>query len=197
MLERLLVFRLFILNVCGIPLVFFAWSAGLIDKVVLSDTTYISHGIVVLFAIGLVSLFSRAFKISKILDAIKKGEAPHLSDDKIRAKAEHIDDISAYLVRLGLIGTVVGFGMALDLKDIGSLTTAAGAMNTITTLLGGMKVAINTTITGAILSLWLDMNARFLKTATECALFDARIASTKWEIAKIKNSVRGSERAPA
>lgn len=174
MLKKLLIYRLLVLNICGLPLVAMAYSAGMINKIVLSDTTFISHLIVLTFLVGLVSIFIRAGKISAILDGIKSGKPQTLSDDKIRAKAEHIDDISTYLVRLGLIGTVVGFGLALDIKDIGSLTTASGAMSTITTLLGGMKVAINTTITGAILSLWLDLNVRFLKTATECALFDAR-----------------------
>ncbi len=97
-----------------------------------------------------------------------------MPDEKIRAKAEHVDDISAYLVRLGLIGTVIGFFMALDIKDVGSITSASGVLNLITEFLSGMKVAVQTTIVGAILSLWLDLNARFLKTATECALFDAR-----------------------
>jgi hypothetical protein len=88
----------------------------------------------------------------------------------------HIDDISAYLVRLGLIGTVICFAMALDIKDFGAIGTPSGALDLIRTFLSGMTVAVNTTIVGAILSLWLDINARFLTTATECALYDARSA---------------------
>jgi len=174
MLDKLLVYRLLILNICGLPLIAKAWYGGVIDKIVLSDSTYISHLIVVVFLVGLASVFIRAGKISAILDDIKNGRAAALPDEKIRAKAEHIDDISAYLVRLGLIGTVVGFAMALDIKDVGSITSASGVLNLIAGFLSGMKVAVHTTIVGAVLSLWLDLNARFLKTATECALFDAR-----------------------
>lgn len=176
MLERLLIYRLLILNICGLPLVAWAWSTGSIQKVILSDQTYICHLIVALFLIGLASLFLRAAKISKILDLIKSGKATALADDKVRAKSAHIDDISAYLVRLGLIGTVIGFAMALDVKDFGAIGTASGALQLIKIFLGGMTVAVNTTIVGAILSLWLDINARFLTTATECALYDARSA---------------------
>lgn len=174
MLERLLVYRLLVLNATAIPVLFWGWSTGAIQRTVLTDTTYICHLIVALFLVGLISLFIRAAKISKILDLIKSGRVPALSDDKIRAKAAHIDDISAYLVRLGLIGTIVGFAMALDVKDFGGIGTAAGAMELIKTFLAGMTIAVNTTIVGAILSLWLDINARFLTTATECALSDAR-----------------------
>lgn len=174
MLNKLLVYRLLILNIGGLPLVAWAWITGAIQRIILTDTSYISHLIVCVFLVGLVSIFIRAGKISAILDDIKAGRMPALSDDKIRAKSEHIDDISAYLVRLGLIGTVIGFAMALDIKNIGSISTASGVLTLITGFIAGMKVAVHTTIVGAILSLWLDLNLRFLKTATECALVDAR-----------------------
>ncbi len=53
MLDKLLVYRLLILNICGIPLIAKAWYSGYIDKIVLSDSTYISHLIVVVFLIGM------------------------------------------------------------------------------------------------------------------------------------------------
>lgn len=70
------------------------------------------------------------------------------------------------LVFLGLIGTVIGFVIALSGVDPSSAGDAnkAGAM--VATLIEGMSVALNTTLVGSILYVWLIVNHRILATGT-------------------------------
>lgn len=66
------------------------------------------------------------------------------------------------LVLLGLIGTVLGFVIALSGVD----PQAAGDVRAITPmvsdLISGMSVALYTTLVGAVLNLWLMVNYRIL-----------------------------------
>ena len=66
------------------------------------------------------------------------------------------------LVIIGLIGTVVGFIIALSGVDpsIVSDVNAIGPM--VSTLITGMSVALYTTLVGAVFSLWLSLNYHFL-----------------------------------
>jgi hypothetical protein len=77
-------------------------------------------------------------------------------------------------VTLGLLGTVIGFAMALSGVDSASLASAAGVQKVAGQLMAGMRTAINTTIVGAVLGLWLDVNRRMIRTATVSLAEDAR-----------------------
>ena len=74
--------------------------------------------------------------------------------------------IANSLVLLGLIGTVIGFIIALSgtYLDLASNVQSVGPM--ITTLIGGMSVALYTTLVGAILNIWLMVNYRLLLNGT-------------------------------
>ncbi|MFQ5913134.1 MAG: hypothetical protein ACE5JS_08125, partial [Nitrospinota bacterium] len=66
----------------------------------------------------------------------------------------------------GLIGTVIGFIMALSgvsaeaAADIGKVGPMVG------TLISGMGVALYTTLVGGIFNLWLGVNFQILRTGT-------------------------------
>ena len=74
--------------------------------------------------------------------------------------------IANSLVLLGLIGTVIGFIISLSGVDPAAASDAnkVGAM--VATLIGGMSVALNTTLVGAILYVWLIVNHRILVSGT-------------------------------
>ena len=102
------------------------------------------------------------------LNALKsRGPRPacEAESDKDIAKTEWLASVSEWLVALGLLGTVVGFSMALAGVDQGALSTANGAQSAVTALMQGMRVALNTTLLGAALALWHEVNVRMLKTA--------------------------------
>ena len=85
--------------------------------------------------------------------------------------------IANALVLLGLIGTVIGFIISLSGVDPAAASDAnkVGAM--VATLIGGMSVALNTTLVGAILYVWLIVNHRILVSGTVGLLTSAMQAA--------------------
>lgn len=65
-----------------------------------------------------------------------------------------------WLTVLGLLGTVVGFRIALEvmtgLKDISLLVTFVQSIS------GGLMIAIDTTIVGICAAIWLDVNLKWI-----------------------------------
>jgi biopolymer transport protein ExbB/TolQ len=74
--------------------------------------------------------------------------------------------IANALVFLGLIGTVIGFIIALSGIDPESASNAENVSAMVTTLIGGMSVALYTTLIGAVLYIWLIVGYRILVTGT-------------------------------
>ena len=70
------------------------------------------------------------------------------------------------LIFLGLIGTVIGFIIALSAVDPSTAADAENVAAVIATLIDGMSVALNTTLIGAMLYLWLTVNYRILTSGT-------------------------------
>ncbi|MBI08341.1 MAG: hypothetical protein CMM55_02360 [Rhodospirillaceae bacterium] len=66
------------------------------------------------------------------------------------------------LVFLGLIGTVIGFIIALSGVDPDSATEIDSVAEMVATLINGMSVALYTTLVGAVLYVWLIINHRLL-----------------------------------
>ena len=74
--------------------------------------------------------------------------------------------IANALVFLGLIGTVIGFIIALSGVDPTAATQTENVAAMISTLISGMSVALYTTLVGAVLHVWLTVNYRILTTGT-------------------------------
>lgn len=176
MLNNLLLYRILIVNVCGAAILVWAGLQGYIREIYTEDSSHISMVIVVLFLVGLWSVHTRAGKVSKSLNELKAGRKVDVDAVKFLAKGEHINDIANWLVTLGLIGTVVGIIMALSSIDPNTMASATGVQTAIGHLIGGMKVAVYTTLVGAYFGLWLEINRRVLTTATILMIEDARKA---------------------
>lgn len=78
----------------------------------------------------------------------------------IARKLSIFGSITDWLTILGLLGTVVGFRIALevmtDLKDIGLLVMFVQNIS------GGLMIAIDTTIVGICAAIWLDVNLKWI-----------------------------------
>lgn len=98
--------------------------------------------------------------------------------DKVWAKVAWLGDVSDWLVGLGLLGTIIGFSYALSGVDESSLSSARGVSDAIGPLMEGMRIALNTTIAGAIFSTWNQVNQRILRTAMSCLIADCLDAET-------------------
>jgi biopolymer transport protein ExbB/TolQ len=85
---------------------------------------------------------------------------------KLVTRISIVRHIGNSLVVLGLIGTVIGFIIALsgvDPETVGDVK-AVGPM--VSTLIQGMSVALYTTLVGAVLNIWLMINYQLLAGGT-------------------------------
>jgi len=70
------------------------------------------------------------------------------------------------LVFLGLVGTVIGFIVALSGVDPESVSSAEAVGPMVAKLIQGMSIALYSTLVGAVLYLWLIVNHRMLASGT-------------------------------
>jgi hypothetical protein len=151
-----------------------AWS-GHVLPVFETDQSRITLAIAALFLVGWGWTLKQLIAVSGALNLSKahgyRAASPAVAD-KAKLKVEWLDEISEWLVALGLLGTVIGFAMALSGVDQTSITQAAGARDAVAALIAGMRVALNTTLLGAALAIWHQVNLRMLKTAMGCYWID-------------------------
>ncbi len=73
-----------------------------------------------------------------------------------------VRNIANSLVLLGLIGTVLGFIIALSGVDPQAAGDVTAISSMVSRLLSGMSVALYTTLVGAVLNVWLTVNYQLL-----------------------------------
>lgn len=124
--------RLFVVNFAGACAAAWAWWNGYVGFVYSHDISRISYVITALFAASIVAIFI--------------------------GRTAHIERSEVWLVTLGLIGNVIGFIIALQHIDTGSLGSAEGVQRVAASLLAGMGVAFCSTLVGAVAALWISVN---------------------------------------
>lgn len=187
------------INLFGAAGLALAWINGWIGHVLEADTSRISVVIFILFVIGLVATAWRIEKVTAELDNIERGQGGRLDayrrsiaaagganatralELRLFGRIVFIRHIANALVMLGLVGTVVGFVMALDGVDASSAsdTDAIGSM--VGTMIHGLGVALYTTLVGSVLNIWLSANYQVLATGTAnlaATLIDAGFGNT-------------------
>ena len=183
----LLLLRFLLANVVALALVGAAAGQGWIGMIFAADTGGYSLAIVAVFLVGLLWSAQRALQISRELNDIKRVQvdprAPlpeYLRQSeardaqsrtllasalrlKLASRISPLRHIANSLVLLGLIGTVVGFVIALSgvRPELASDINAIGPM--VSTLIRGMSIALHTTLVGSLLHLWLMVNVRLLE----------------------------------
>lgn len=165
MLAHLLVMRLALTTTLSAAAVLWAHGQGLISPLFEGDASRLSYVIVALFAAGLVSTFIRAGKVSAALNDMKDGYAKcflRRKAAKMVSKNAHLTDLAGWLQVLGLLGTVIGFSLAISGIELDDTKA----------IIGGLETAIGTTILGGFLSLLTAIHARMLDTATAGLLED-------------------------
>ena len=70
------------------------------------------------------------------------------------------------LIFLGLIGTVIGFIVALSGVDPAKANQVEHVTTMVATLVNGMSIALYTTLVGAVFYIWLTINYRLLVSGT-------------------------------
>ncbi len=186
----LLFMRFTVVNLVAFALAAAAWLQGWTDAVFAGDATKLALVIVAVFIVGLVLCGLKVFQASAELNQIKspksypnsraarylgaiaardghsRGITASALKLKLSSRIAVVRHIANSLVFLGLIGTVIGFMIALSgvNPEEASDISAIGPM--VSTLISGMSVALSTTLVGAILNVWLMVNYRILESGT-------------------------------
>jgi hypothetical protein len=186
----LLVLRFALLNLVGFALLGAAYAQGLVHNVIDADRTYLSVLIFLVFLGGLAICARKVWQTSCELNSLRARDAAvaspamrHLAPllgrtaesrgnlaNAVRLRLSHriaiVRNIANTLVLLGLIGTVLGFIIALSGVDPERVADIEAIAPMVSTLIRGMSTALYTTLVGAILNVWLTANHQLLASGT-------------------------------
>jgi len=186
----LLFLRFTIINGAGFALLGAAYFQGWIGLVIAGDHTGIVFLIAGLFGLGLGLCAWKIWRTSRelnqikdhdplrpsrigtYLDAVRKrhGDSRSILADTLKLKMANRISVVRYiantLVLVGLIGTVLGFIIALSGVEPTLASDVASVGPMVSTLIKGMSVALYTTLVGAVLNIWLMTNYRILLSGT-------------------------------
>lgn len=170
-----LMLRFTLLNILALGMLGAAAWEGYIDTVLEADQTRLSLVIFAVFLIGLAIAVKRAWQISQEIDefsrpATQEADASGGSQGALRMRLSQriasIRHIANTLVLLGLIGTVLGFIIALSGVDPDAASDVNSIGPMVSVLIQGMSTALYTTLIGSILNLWLMANYQILTGGT-------------------------------
>lgn len=186
----LLILRYALINIVAAGLAVAAWMQGWLAGLLEPNTAILSAIIFAVFLYGLALCGSRIWQTSVALNDLKEGgkaaaaraarymasartkdaESRALQVTTLRMKLSHriqiVRTIANLLVFLGLIGTVIGFIIALSGVNAQAVSQADSVASMVATLIQGMSIALYTTLLGAVLNVWLNINYRVLATGT-------------------------------
>lgn len=186
----LLLLRFSLLNLLGVALLGAAYLHGLIGLVVQADRTYLSAVISAVFLGGLALCARRIWQTSRELNALKafdplersrvtdylaqirgrNGESRGIIATALRLKLVQriaiVRHVAGSLVLLGLIGTVIGFIIALSGVKPEQASDVSAISPMVSTLIAGMSTALYTTLVGSVLNVWLMINYQLLAGGT-------------------------------
>jgi len=193
--RSLLMLRYILLNVIAFALLGVAWSQGYVHKVVSADQTYLSVVIFLVFIVGLVLCTQKLWQTNSEIDALKTPEGlqsksvSHLlvqNNDassisgSMRLRLSHrisvVRHLANTLVLLGLIGTVLGFIIALSGVDPETASDVNSIAPMVSRLIQGMSTALYTTLIGSIFNVWLMANFQMLSSGTVQLISDIQEA---------------------
>jgi hypothetical protein len=182
----LLLLRFLLVNLIALGLLGGAVAGGWVGQLLAADDAGYLRLIAAVFVVGLVLATQRAVQLSRSLDdlgrfAAVQGAPPSTLRQmqgrdaasrsllvaalrlRLGGQIAPIRHLVNSLVLLGLIGTVIGFVVALS----GVRPEAAADVDAITprvaTLVEGMSIALHTTLVGSLLHLWLMVDVRVLE----------------------------------
>lgn len=194
--RHLLALRFALLNVVAAGLLTAVYLQGWLDGALSGYTAWMTLGICGVFVFGLLLCAMRILRINHELNAVGEGSPAKPSRagwylQSVSGRPAESRTISAGLLRnqlggqiavvrhtadslvfLGLVGTVIGFIVALSGVDPQASTQVDDVASMVGTLVAGMSIALYTTLVGAVLHVWLMINHRMLATGTS-NLFNA------------------------
>jgi MotA/TolQ/ExbB proton channel family len=185
-----LLLRFALLNVVAVALVAAVWANGWLDDMIATDRYHLIKLNVGVFLVGLALCGNRIVKLSHDLKELKENSnnpgspagayqrATAGKDSQSRAliaeslkmkfgvRLGNIRHLANTIVLIGLIGTVIGFIIALSGVSAEAATDANAIAPMVSTLIFGMAIALYKTLVGSVLNVWLMVNYRLLEGGT-------------------------------
>lgn len=182
----LLMLRFALINLVGLALLGAAQTQGLVAQVVVADRTYLSVVIFLVFLCGLGVCARKVWQTSGELNQVRAfdplvpsraaeylaslrgadGNTRGILASALRLKLGQriavVRNIAGSLVILGLIGTVIGFIIALSGVQPEQASDVKAITPMVSTLIAGMSTALYTTLVGSVLNVWLMINYHLL-----------------------------------
>ena len=186
--KYLLILRYSLINLVGLVFLFVLITQGYVSKAIKADITNMVIVILALFLVGFILAAYRTFWLSrelnysylkvlplnslakdflhnsKKLDASSRNNLAASLRIKLSSKINYIKFMANTLVILGLIGTVIGFIIALSGVDGSVSSNPEEVSKMVSTLIQGMSVALYTTLVGSICSVWLNICYQIMST---------------------------------
>ena len=190
MQRHLLVLRFALFNLAAFALLGGAYAQGWVNTVYLADSTGLTVVIFGVFLGGLVLCAGKIWVVSAELNCVgsfdpcrESAAANYLAEVAGRGSGSRaitgvalrvrlanrvavVRHVANSLVLFGLIGTVLGFVIALSGVESDAAGDVSAIAPMVTDLIGGMSVALYTTLVGAVLNLWLMVNYHVLTGGT-------------------------------
>ncbi|MGI9407980.1 MAG: MotA/TolQ/ExbB proton channel family protein [Hyphomicrobiaceae bacterium] len=182
--------RFALINLLGFAFLAIAALQGLIGQIMAADRTYLSAIIFLVFLGGLALCGWKVVRVSRELNLVRNfnplvpskaaeylaklrgtpaGSRSILAGAlrlKLSQSIAAVRQTAGSLVLLGLIGTVIGFIVALSGVDPDTASDVSTVGPMISTLISGMSTALYTTLVGSILNVWLMVNYQLLASGT-------------------------------
>ena len=186
----LLLLRFAVVNLVAFALLGVAHVHGFLELIAAADQTRLVFVIFLAFLGGLVICAYKVMQTSRELNQVKEfnpmvpsraaaylaqirgrsDEGRSLAASGLKLKLAHrigvVRHVANSLVFMGLIGTVIGFIIALSGVDPSSVADVEAISPMVANLIEGISVALYTTLVGAVLHLWLMVNYRILANGT-------------------------------
>jgi hypothetical protein len=188
--KYLLLLRFGLINLIGLGFLALAQVHGWVAMALSADHTHLVAVIFLVFLVGLgvcayrITQTSRELNCAKPFDPLvpslaaeflaksrgRSGESRAILISTLRLKLTQriavVRHTANSLVLLGLIGTVVGFIIALSGVDPDKAGDFNAVAPMVSTLIEGMSTALFTTLVGAVLNVWLMVNYHLLAGGT-------------------------------
>jgi len=128
--------RFVVLQAIGAAGIVGLWVAGIADKPFAGNNGFLCWLITAIGALGIVCVFLQRWR--------------------------DVDWLATHVVRIGLLGTVVGLIVAFSAARAGGSADPDAIRPMLASVIDGMYVALNATLLGIATNLWLKINLRLL-----------------------------------
>ncbi|MGW8184398.1 MAG: MotA/TolQ/ExbB proton channel family protein [Burkholderiales bacterium] len=178
--------RFALVNVVSAALVLAAWLQGWLDDAFVGTSRWLCLIIIAVFVYGLAQCGLRLWQVGRELDdlhedrpggrstaawylaqavgaaAESRATAASLLRLRLSQSLASVRYIAGVLVLLGLVGTVIGFIVALSGVDPQKVPSVENVAPMVARLINGMSIALYTTLVGSVLHVWLMVAQRIL-----------------------------------